>query len=149
MQFVQYQYGYIQHTVVQQPVAHTYTQHSSTLSPINDPSNKQLDDRAGFMTVPPVQAVVYANEGDGDYGQSLSPTVEFNVDELLEYQRRRSSASTEEKEPLTPAQRRRKAQNRAAYVKHSCDNMVHSLLMFMLLQANERFAIANASVSRT
>ncbi|KAG9801851.1 hypothetical protein KCU68_g22795, partial [Aureobasidium melanogenum] len=37
-----------------------------------------------------------------------------NVDELLEYQRRRSSATSEEKEPLTPAQRRRKAQNRAA-----------------------------------
>lgn len=139
MQFVQYQYGYIQHTVVQQPVAHTYIQHPSTLSPINVPSNKQLDDRVGFMAVPPVQAVVYANEGDADYGQSLSPTVEFNVDELLEYQRRRSSASTEEKEPLTPAQRRRKAQNRAAYVKHSCDNMVHSLLMLHAASSQRAF----------
>jgi hypothetical protein len=60
--------------------------------------------------------MIYGNGIEVDYGQAGSLPVEFNVEELLEYQRRRSSATSEEKEPLTPAQRRRKAQNRAAYV---------------------------------
>jgi hypothetical protein len=57
---------------------------------------------------------MHRNDVEIDYGQAASTTAEFNVDELLVHQRRRSSATSEEKEPLTPAQRRRKAQNRTA-----------------------------------
>ncbi|KAG9875125.1 hypothetical protein KCU94_g22897, partial [Aureobasidium melanogenum] len=73
-----------------------------------------VDGHNGYASVPPGHPAIYRNGVEVDYGQHMPPTVEFNVDELLEYQRRRSSATSEEKEPLTPAQRRRKAQNRAA-----------------------------------
>ncbi|KAI4801293.1 hypothetical protein E4T44_11626 [Aureobasidium sp. EXF-8845] len=72
------------------------------------------NDHNGYATVQTGQPLMNRNDVEIDYRQPTSPTVEFNVDELLEYQRRRSSATSEEKEPLTPAQRRRKAQNRAA-----------------------------------
>jgi hypothetical protein len=54
-------------------------------------------------------------------GQPKSPAIELNIDGLLEYQELRRCATGEEKEKesLTPAQRRRKAQNRTAYVSGS------------------------------
>jgi hypothetical protein len=52
-------------------------------------------------------------------GQPKSPAIELNIDGLLEYQEQRRSATGKEKESLTPAQRRRKAQNRTAYVSAS------------------------------
>ncbi|KAI4718441.1 hypothetical protein E4T48_05294 [Aureobasidium sp. EXF-10727] len=109
----QYPYGYEQHTLVP-PVGNTYVQ-----APIMTPSHTApaepiaVDGHRGYATVPPGQPLIYRNGIEAEYGQPTSP-IEFNVDELLEYQRRRSSATSEEKEPLTPAQRRRKAQNRAA-----------------------------------
>ncbi|THY98390.1 hypothetical protein D6C80_00996, partial [Aureobasidium pullulans] len=115
----QYHYGYEQHSLAS-PVGNTFTQ-APVVSPINTTSTEPIavDGRNGFVTMPPGQPLIYRSGVEGDYGQPTSPTVEFNVDELLEYQRRRSSATSEEKEPLTPAQRRRKAQNRAAYVSRS------------------------------
>ncbi|KAL2034349.1 hypothetical protein VTO58DRAFT_105063 [Aureobasidium pullulans] len=110
----QYHYGYEQHSLAS-PIGNTFTQ-APVVSPINTTSTEPIavDGRNGFVTMPPGQPLTYRSGVEGDYGQPTSPTVEFNVDELLEYQRRRSSATSEEKEPLTPAQRRRKAQNRAA-----------------------------------
>ncbi|THY48609.1 hypothetical protein D6C99_05408, partial [Aureobasidium pullulans] len=114
-----YHHGYEQHSLAS-PVGNTFTQ-APVVSPINTTSTEPIavDGRNGFVTMPPGQPLIYRSGVEGDYGQPTSPTVEFNVDELLEYQRRRSSATSEEKEPLTPAQRRRKAQNRAAYVSRS------------------------------
>ncbi|KAK6008336.1 hypothetical protein QM012_000239 [Aureobasidium pullulans] len=110
----QYSYGYGQHTLAP-PVGDTFTQarimssgHTTPAEPI------VVDGHNGYAHLPPGHPAMYRNGIEVDYGQPVPPTVEFNVDELLEYQRRRSSATSEEKEPLTPAQRRRKAQNRAA-----------------------------------
>ncbi|KAI4842073.1 hypothetical protein E4T45_09214, partial [Aureobasidium sp. EXF-8846] len=112
---LQYPYGYEQHTLAP-AVDGTFAQappimtsgHTAPAQPV------VVEGHGGYATVPPGQPLLYRNGAEVDYGQPTSPTVEFNVDELLEYQRRRSSATSEEKEPLTPAQRRRKAQNRAA-----------------------------------
>lgn len=112
----QYSYGYEQHTIAP-PVGNVYAP-----APIMSPNHTTpaepvvIDGHSGYAVIPPGQPLIYRNGVEVDYGQPTSPAVEFNVDELLEYQRRRSSATSEEKEPLTPAQRRRKAQNRAAYV---------------------------------
>ncbi|KAI5276645.1 hypothetical protein E4T47_00322 [Aureobasidium subglaciale] len=109
----QYHYGYEQHTMAP-PVAHTFVQ-ASAMSPNHTSSAEPVvGGQNGYTTVPPGQHLLYRDGVEIDYGQPTTPMVEFNVDELLEYQRRRSSATSEEKEPLTPAQRRRKAQNRAA-----------------------------------
>jgi hypothetical protein len=75
-----------------------------------------LNDRNRYATVRPGKSQMYRKDVEIGYVQSAPPIVGFNVDELLEYQRRQSIAISDEKEPLTPAQRRRKAQNRAAYV---------------------------------
>jgi hypothetical protein len=62
---------------------------------------------------------MYSNDIEVGCGQPKSPTTELNIDGLLEYQEQRRCATGEEKESLTPAQRRRKAQNRTAYVSGS------------------------------
>lgn len=62
------------------------------------------------------ESFMFHDRIDADHGQTTFPRIEFNVDALLEYERQRSSVTYGEKEPLTPAQRRRKSQNRAAYV---------------------------------
>jgi hypothetical protein len=113
----QYRYGYKRHalapsgggTLAQAPPLMTLD-HTTPAGPVIS------NDHNEYTTVRPGQPLLYQNDVEIYCGQPTSPTVEFNVDELLEYQRRRSSATCEEKEPLTPAQRRRKAQNRAAYV---------------------------------
>jgi hypothetical protein len=110
----QYAYGYEQHTLAP-PVGSTFAQ-APIMASDHTTTAEVVDGHSGYSIVPPGQPLMYRNGVEADYGQSTSPAVEFNVDELLEYQRRRSSATSEEKEPLTPAQRRRKAQNRAAYV---------------------------------
>jgi len=113
----QYPYSYEQHTFAPS-VGGTFAQAPSIMTSDHTAPAEPvvIDGHNGYATVPPNQPLLYRNGAEIEYGQSTSPTVEFNVDELLEYQRRRSSATSEEKEPLTPAQRRRKAQNRAAYV---------------------------------
>jgi hypothetical protein len=113
----QYLYGYERHapappgggTLAQAP-SHMTTDHTTLTRPV------VLNDRNRYATVRPGQSQMYRNDVEIDYVQSAPPTVEFNVDELLEYRIRQSIATSDEKEPLTPAQRRRKAQNRAAYV---------------------------------
>jgi hypothetical protein len=64
---------------------------------------------------------MYSNDIEVDCGQPKPLAIELNVDGLLVYQELRRCATGEEKEkePLTPAQRRRKAQNRTAYVSRS------------------------------
>jgi hypothetical protein len=62
---------------------------------------------------------VHSNGIEMGHGQPESPTIELNIEGLLEYQEQRRCATGEEKESLTPAQRRRKAQNRTAYVSGS------------------------------
>jgi hypothetical protein len=62
------------------------------------------------------QSLIYRCGVEIDYRQPTSSTVEFDVDEFLEYRRGCSSATFEKQEPLTLIQRRRQAQNRAAYV---------------------------------
>lgn len=110
----QYTYGYEQHTLAP-PVGNVFAP-----TPIMSPNHSRsaepvvVDGHSGYSIIPPSQPLMYRNGVEVDYGPPTSPAVEFNVDELLEYQRRRSSATSEEKESLTPAQRRRKAQNRAA-----------------------------------
>ena len=112
----QYTYGYEQHTLAP-PIGNVFAPSPIMTSDHTTPAEPAaVDGHNGYAIVPPGQHLMYRNGVEVDYGQSTSPVVEFNVDELLEYQRRRSSATSEEKEPLTPAQRRRKAQNRAAYV---------------------------------
>lgn len=112
----QYSYGYEQHTLAP-PGGDTFTQARIMNSGHTTPAEPVImDGHNGYASMPPGQPVMYRNGVEVDYGQPIPPAVELNVDELLEYQRRRSSATSEEKEPLTPAQRRRKAQNRAAYV---------------------------------
>jgi hypothetical protein len=59
---------------------------------------------------------MYTNGIEVGCGQTGSPRADFNSNGLDEYQEWRQSATSEKKELLTPAQRRRKAQNRAAYV---------------------------------
>ncbi|KAI5208472.1 hypothetical protein E4T39_01236 [Aureobasidium subglaciale] len=109
----QYHYGYEQHTLAP-PVAYTFVQAPAMSPNHTSPTEPVVGGHNGYTTVPPEQHLLYRDGVEVDYGQPTSPMVEFNVDELLEYQRRRSSATSEEKELLTPAQRRRKAQNRAA-----------------------------------
>lgn len=112
----QYSYGYEQHTLAP-PVGDTFTQARIMTSGHTTPAEPIImDGHNGYASMPPGHPTMYRNGVEVDYGHPIAPAVEFNVDELLEYQRRRSSATSEEKEPLTPAQRRRKAQNRAAYV---------------------------------
>jgi hypothetical protein len=112
----QYPYGYEQHTLAP-PVGGIFAHAPPIMTPNHTAAEPVVvGGHNGYATVPPGQPLLYRNGVELDYSQPTSPTVEFNVDELLEYQRRRSSATSEEKEPLTPAQRRRKAQNRAAYV---------------------------------
>ncbi|KAI4742274.1 hypothetical protein E4T50_07335 [Aureobasidium sp. EXF-12298] len=108
----QYAYGYEQHTLAP-PVGSTFAQ-APIMTSDHTTTAEVVDGHSGYPVVSPGQSLMYRNGVEVDYGQPTSPAVEFNVDELLEYQRRRSSATSEEKEPLTPAQRRRKAQNRAA-----------------------------------
>jgi len=120
----QYTYGYEQHTLAP-PVGSTYTQAPIMTSDHTTPT-EVVDGHSGYTIVSPGQPFMYRHGAEADYGHPTSPAVEFNVDELLEYQRRRSSATSEEKEPLTPAQRRRKAQNRAAYVSR-LSNLVKRL----------------------
>ncbi|KAG9996729.1 hypothetical protein KCU78_g17305, partial [Aureobasidium melanogenum] len=110
----QYSYGYEQHPLAA-PVGDAFNQAPIMTSGHTTPAEPiVVDGHNGYASVPPGHPAIYRNGVEVDYGQHMPPTVEFNVDELLEYQRRRSSATSEEKEPLTPAQRRRKAQNRAA-----------------------------------
>ncbi|KAH0239200.1 hypothetical protein KCV00_g10347, partial [Aureobasidium melanogenum] len=104
-----YPYGYEQHTLARS-VGSTFARapimtsdHTTLAEPVI------FDGHNWYATVPPGQPLICRNGVEVDYGQPTSPTVEFNVDELLEYQRRRSSATSEEKEPLTPTQQRRKA----------------------------------------
>jgi hypothetical protein len=113
----QYPYGYERHalappgggTLAQAP-SHMTTDHTTLTRPV------VLNDRNRYATTRPGQSQMYRNDVEIDYVQSAPPTVGFNVDELLEYQIQQSIATSDEKEPWTPAQRRRKAQNRAAYV---------------------------------
>lgn len=112
----QYPYGYEQHTLARS-VGSTLAQAPTMTSDHTTPAEPVVvDGHNGYATVPPEQPLMYRNAVEIDYGQSTSPTVEFNVDEILGYQRQHSSATSEVREPLTPAQRRRKTQNRAAYV---------------------------------
>lgn len=141
----QYSYGYEQHTLAA-PVGDAFTQapimtsgHTTPIEPI------AVDGHHGYAPVPPGHPAIYRNGVEVDYRQHMPPTVEFNVDELLEYQRRRSSATSEEKEPLTPAQRRRKAQNRAAYVSRFSRFVNESTADTAVATANELFEIANAN----
>jgi hypothetical protein len=64
---------------------------------------------------------MYSNDIEVGCAQPKSPIIELNIDGPLEYQEQRRCATGEEKEKesLTPAQRRRKAQNRTAYVSGS------------------------------
>ena len=106
----QYPYGYERHalappgggTLAQAP-SHMFTNHTTLTRPVF------LIDRNMYATVRPGQSQMYRNDVEIDYVQSAPPTVGFNVDELLEYQIQQSIATSDEKEPLTPAQRRRKA----------------------------------------
>ncbi|KAG9632936.1 hypothetical protein KCV03_g10349, partial [Aureobasidium melanogenum] len=110
----QYPYGYEQHTLARS-VGSTLAQAPTMTSDHTTPAEPVVvDGHNGYATVPPEQPLMYRNAVEIDYGQSTSPTVEFNVDEILGYQRQHSSATSEVREPLTPAQRRRKTQNRAA-----------------------------------
>lgn len=112
----QYPYGYEQHTLARS-VGSTLAQAPiMTSDHTTPPEPVVLDGHKRYATVPPGQPLMYWKGVGVDDGQPTSPTVELNVDELLEYRRRRSHATSEVKEPLTPAQRRRKTQNRAAYV---------------------------------
>ncbi|KAG9682233.1 hypothetical protein KCU95_g6051, partial [Aureobasidium melanogenum] len=110
----QYSYAYEQHTL--SPTAGDTFAHARMMSSGHTTPAEPIvvDGHNGYAPIPPGHPAMYRDGVEVDYGQSVPPTVEFNVDELLEYQRRRSSATSEEKESLTPAQRRRKAQNRAA-----------------------------------
>ncbi|KAH0371691.1 hypothetical protein KCU65_g1811, partial [Aureobasidium melanogenum] len=111
----QYAYAYEQHPLAP-TVGDTFTQTPMMTSGHTTPAEPiVVDGHNGYAPIPPGHPAIYRNGIEVDYGQPVPPTVEFNVDELLEYQRRRSSATSEEKEPLTPA------------------------------QPNERFEIANAS----
>ena len=139
MSAMQYQYGYIPHTACP-PVDHTVIQ-TPAMPPVNITACETSDERHSYPGFQPGQIAVYANGSEAEHGQCLSPTVEVNVEELLEYQRRRSSASGEEKEPLTPAQRRRKAQNRAAYVSE----LSHKLSCLLTLYNG----LKSTSVSRS
>lgn len=47
---------------------------------------------------------------------SMSGEIEVNIEDLIELRNSHSNASSDSNQTLTPAQRRRKAQNRAAYV---------------------------------
>lgn len=116
LMLAQYSYAYEQHTL--SPTAGDTFAHARMMSSGHTTPAEPIvvDGHNGYAPIPPGHPAMYRNGVEVDYGQSVPPTVEFNVDELLEYQRRRSSATSEEKESLTPAQRRRKAQNRAAYV---------------------------------
>jgi hypothetical protein len=113
----QYRYGYERHVL-----APSGGGTSAQAPPLMTPDHTTLARPAvlnkynEYATVRPGQPLMHRNDVEIDYGQPTSPTADFNVDELLVHQRRRSSATSKEKEPLTPAQRRRKAQNRAAYV---------------------------------
>jgi hypothetical protein len=75
-----------------------------------------MSGRRGSITISPGESFMFRDRIDADHGQPTLPRVEFNIDALLEYERQRSSVTYRENDPLTPAQRRRKAQNRAAYV---------------------------------
>ena len=109
------QYQSVTDAVVPQQVEHTYEQ-MSLVSRTHDVVRRSWDGGNGYHTFYPGQQMMPPNLGGFDQRQDPSPTVEVDLGELLEFQKRRSSASTEETEVLTPAQRRRKAQNRAAYV---------------------------------
>ncbi|KAH0359406.1 hypothetical protein KCU65_g9986, partial [Aureobasidium melanogenum] len=111
----QYPYGYEQHTLARS-VGSTLAQAPIMTSDHTTPAEPVvLVGHKRYATVPPGQPLMYWKGVGVDDGQPTSPTVELNVDELLEYRRRRSHATSEVKEPLTPAQRRRKTQNRAAH----------------------------------
>jgi hypothetical protein len=77
------------------------------------------DGQNRFVTTPPGQFSMHFNGTDMDHGQRGLATVELNMDGLLEHQEQRQRAADEGKDPLTPAQRRRKVQNRTAYVSLS------------------------------
>jgi len=122
----QYTYGYEQHTLAP-PVGNVFAPSPIMTSDHTIPAEPiAVDGHNGYAIVPPGHHLMYRNGVEVDSRQSTSLAVEFNVDELLEYQRRRSSATSEEKEPLTPAQRRRKAQNRAAYVSRRSNHVEYS-----------------------
>jgi hypothetical protein len=78
-----------------------------------------LDDQNRYWTVPIGSPSTYTNGIEVGCGQTGSPRADFNSDSLDEYQEWRQRATSEKKELLTLAQRRRKAQNRAAYVSGS------------------------------
>jgi len=59
---------------------------------------------------------MYLKITDTAHGQPTSLRIKRNIDDLHEHQERHQCMTTEENERLTPAQRRRKAQNRNAYV---------------------------------
>ncbi|KAI4831314.1 hypothetical protein E4T45_10223 [Aureobasidium sp. EXF-8846] len=111
----QYPYGHERHTLAP-PVRGSLAQASSLMTPDHTALAGPIvvDGHNGYANMQPGQPLMYRNDVEIDYGQPTTPTVGLNVDELLEYQRRRTCITSEEKEPLTPAQRRRKAQNRAA-----------------------------------
>jgi hypothetical protein len=111
----QYRYGYVRHALAPTGGG-TFAQSPPLMTPDHTTLARPafLNDHNEYATVRSGQPLMHRNDVEIDYGQAASTTAEFNVDELLVHQRRRSSATSEEKEPLTPAQRRRKAQNRTA-----------------------------------
>lgn len=72
---------------------------------------------------------MYCGGVEENLGHPTAPTMKVNADEPVEYYGRSSIVLLDNKEHLTTAQRRRKAQNRAAYVSGSPgSHLVESLL---------------------
>jgi hypothetical protein len=114
----QYRYGCEQHVIA--PPDNAFTQIPVALQE-QYPYTEQglVDGQSRYGTAPPGRPFMYSNDIEVGCAQPKSLAIELNIDGLLEYQEQRRCATSEEKESLTPAQRRRKAQNRTAYVSGS------------------------------
>jgi hypothetical protein len=115
---LEYCYSYEQHTNA--PSDKTLTQIPVTFQEQNLWTEQVLiRGQNRVVTPPPGQSCMYLNGIEVCCGQPEFSTIELSIDGLLEYQEQRQRATGEQKEPSTPAQRRRKAQNRTAYVSQS------------------------------
>lgn len=114
----QHRCGYEQHTIT--PPDNNFTQIPGALQEQYAWTEQVfVNGQNRFVTIPPGRSSMCLNGIEIGCGQPQIPTVELNMDGLLEYQERRQCVTSKKKEPLTPAQRRRKAQNRIAYVSGS------------------------------
>ncbi|KAI4789640.1 hypothetical protein E4T44_13246 [Aureobasidium sp. EXF-8845] len=96
------------------PVSNTSTQNPVTYpDQIASTEHVVMIGQNKLVTIPSEQPFAYYNGAAVGCGRLTSPAIEFNLKGHLESEERRCSAAAE-KESLTPAQRRRKAQNLAA-----------------------------------